>query len=166
MSLKARLLSIVFFLGLLTAFNASAAIFNLGTLGPGSTPISNSDPWGTVHDEYLFSLSGQGVFTLNIDLSGLLEYASFDLRDGSDTTSLLSGPLPFGPALALPADAVVAGSTTLGPGDYRLHIDLFGVGFPGSYSGDITIGAVPEPSTWLLMLGGIGMLVMMRKRRA
>ena len=85
---------------------------------------------------------------------------SFELVDTSTSTTITSGPgggifsffdfsLPSGEdAYALYVNASVA------PGYSS-----------GSYSGNISVSAVPEPQTYAMLLAGLGLLVFMARRR-
>ena len=81
------------------------------------------------------------------------------------------GPAAFAtPCLANPLGCqVLAGTALLGSGDYYLELRGTGGGTSG-YGGNLTtvgIGAVPEPSTWaMLILGFAGVGFMAYRRRS
>ena len=68
-------------------------------------------------------------------------------------------------------DSAAAGTISIGPrGDIRLS-DAGTGGRPGLDvrvvdGGQLQISAVPEPSAWALLTGGLGLMAFMRRRRA
>ena len=59
---------------------------------------------------------------------------------------------------------ILAGQAILAPGDYFLQISGDGGGTSG-YGGNLTVAAVPEASTWLMMLAGFAGLGFMANRK-
>ena len=153
----------IFFLvlALVAASNTQAAVFNLGTLADGSvTPFQNSGSVG-YNDDWQFSVTTNTTLNFYIEYTGFIEFGEYSLFDSTGTV-LMSGGLGFSFAQNATDSAIIT------PGDYRLNIQLYANSGLATYDGKLgaNVPAVPEPSTWLLMIGGLGSLLMLRKRRA
>jgi len=133
---------------------------NLWTASIGDTPLA-----GAFTDVFTFTPSataGSSVWgsLVNTSFSGVasITFTSADLNG----TALTTGALPLGPvsynfATLLPA-------TVSGPLTLTIHGENTG---GGSYGGDInlTLAPVPEPATYGMMLGGLGLLGFMAWRK-
>jgi hypothetical protein len=153
---------------------ASAAIFNLGPLGPPDLEIFGNSFDRTQHfeDVYNFSLAGGATAfggTLEFDLSFLrsIDITSVSLSGGNLSGTLVdTSPLTFSFSNLLAGNyqLVIAGDVTGSNGGGIL-------GGPVGYTGSIaTIASpVPEPSTWAMMIlgfAGVGYMTYRRRKTA
>ena len=134
-------------------------IFNLGagatqgksnTLNLGATPITFSNT----------------TLTLNLVGSGIIQ------ADTSYTLITTSGPInPTADGLILGTNGQIIGGLSIADSTFfGASSDAYASGFyNGSYlyvSGDnIDVEVVPEPGTWTMLLGGLGLLALMHARR-
>jgi hypothetical protein len=122
---------------------AMGVFTDIFTLTPNATP--GSWAWGSVINTSFFG-------------SGNISFTSADLNG----TPLLTGAIPVFPTtlnIATLLPAMVSGPLTL-----TIHgVNTGG----GSYGGDINVAMapVPEPSTYGMMLAGVGILGMLARRR-
>lgn len=56
-------------------------------------------------------------------------------------------------------------ASTLAAGAYYVQVSGYATAVSGSYSGNVAVRAVPEPASLALMLGGIGMMGLVLRRR-
>jgi len=143
--------------GAVTLTNTSG---NLWTASIGDTPVA-----GEFTDVFTFSPSATAGSTVwgtlvNTSFSGVasITFTSADLNG----TALTTGSVPLGPVsynIATLLPAAVSGPLTL-----TIHGENTG---GGSYGGDInlTLAPVPEPTTYGMMLGGLGLLGFMAWRK-
>jgi hypothetical protein len=137
--------------------NFSAGFFELG----GSSPF---DAWLTF-TETLDGYYGFTLTTTNHGKNGSATDVDFDVlgvyvTDGTNTWNLTPDidNNDFNEDFALLGQFLKAGT-------YTLHIKGTRGNF-AAFSGDISFGAVPEPSTWAMMLLGFGAVgFAMRRRR-
>ena len=184
--MRKLLLSVAALLALTTASQASfvASLGNNPTSGTGH--FSNTVNGATFVDDFTFSLSGSPQFvafaSATNDFVGGTASTDFITNFTGQLFSFGADLLPFtaddtavnAAALATPcADnpgncQVLSGSAILNAGGYYLQFTGTGGGTAG-YGGDLTtaaIAAVPEPSTWAMMiLGFAGVVVMSARRR-
>ena len=59
----------------------------------------------------------------------------------------------------------VAAPLFLGAGTYRVAVTGRSYGQPATYSGNFNVAAVPESTTWAMMIGGIGLVGGLQRRR-
>jgi hypothetical protein len=170
-SMRKLLLATLSILAISTAGQA-AVITDLGVDPTSATGHFSNNVFGaTFNDQYTFSLSGATQFITFASATNDFVQASNIITNftGQLFNSGLDG-LPGGGddfAVNPPASAVncptnpggcqvLAGTALLGPGNYFLEISGTGQGTAG-YGGDLTttaVAAVPEPSTWAMMLLG------------
>ncbi len=158
---------------LLAMGSAHATITDLGPASPGS-PLS----FGALAAQGLFN----DVFTFSLPANGGSGYSitNFTLLPGVyntilSTLSLFSNPdgILFNTDDTLLASSVMpgVGSLTLTfpsspAGPYYLNVTGIANGAAGGiYNGAISVAVVPEPETYALMLGGLGLIGFMAARR-
>jgi len=146
----------------ISAGSASAATYNLGTLATGDTVFGSYNVGaGLFSDKVNFSLAsganlegsvGNLELTLgskvieNISNLNVALYNSSGTQLGSGTDVTLSGLQPAGNYYA-----VISGTGTGTKG--------------GIYAGAFSVSAVPEPSTWGMLLMGLGLVGFTMSRR-
>jgi hypothetical protein len=170
-------------LGLLASPASAAIIADLG-VNPRSTQgdFSNGVGGATFSDQYTFQLVGSPLFVTFASATNVFASPSDFITNFSGQLFQQVGAVgPLGGADipvsglvgAVPCQQnptgcqILAGSALLGSGNYYLQIGGTGGGTSG-YGGNLTtaaIGAVPEPSTWAMMIlgfAGIGFLAYRR----
>ncbi|MET0321826.1 MAG: FxDxF family PEP-CTERM protein [Duganella sp.] len=126
------------------------------TAGFNNVPVNDST--GTFTDIFTFTpaLTGSALGSaavVNIALTGFGEIAGFSASlNGNFFTSSGNGFYTLDPVL-------------LGPGQLVLTITGEVTGAGGSYGGNLNVLTVPEPETYGMMLGGLGLLGYMARRR-
>jgi hypothetical protein len=179
-NMKKLLLAAVVALAL-SAPASAAVITNLG-VNPNSATghFSNSVGGTSFTDQYTFSLIGSSLFvtfaSATNDYASATDFISnftgqlfeqIGAIGGADDIAV-SGPVPAVGCIGNPTGCqVLAGSALLDAGNYYLQISGIGGGSAG-YGGNLTtaqIGAVPEPTTWAMMLIGFAGLGFMAYRR-
>lgn len=147
----------------LYAAPAAAAIYNIGTVS--SVPYVNSAvlPTGAFLDTYNFNVSSlaNDVAASAVSLDLLLSNMSF-LHINNLAFSLYNGSnMLVGSSTGSPPNF----DSVLGVGNY--HFELAGQAnglSGGAYL--FSVVAVPEPEQWALFAAGLGLLGVMRRRRA
>jgi hypothetical protein len=149
--------------------NAATTIINLSPMDLGLYGVNgytNSRtivPYGSFTDIYNFTISTLSAVTGYVSAPYLKDYKI----DGLSLTLFNSSATPLaGPVPPTPYGAI--DSYVLTPGSYSF--DVNGSAY-GNLGGKYTINAyastvsVPEPSTWAMMLGGLGLIGFMTYRR-
>jgi hypothetical protein len=182
--LKKLLVTGVLLVGL--AAPASAAVIADLGVNPRSQQghFSNEVGGSVFTDQYLFQLSGAPSFitfasatndftggTTGTDyitnFTGQLFFTGGDGVIGGGDDFAVNAPVL---AVGCPGNPdgcqILAGAAVLEAGNYFLQISGDGGGTSG-YGGNLTVAAVPEASTWLMMLAGFAGVggMAMRKRR-
>ncbi|XHR30985.1 MAG: autotransporter-associated beta strand repeat-containing protein [Chthoniobacteraceae bacterium] len=141
-----------------------------GNLTMGSTAVLAMDVTGEsagiTHDQIKVSGSVTLAGTLDLStLSGLTSGATITLIDNT-SSSVTSGY--FTEIITSGSTYYVTGSSstytiTIGRTEYELNYASDADG-DGAYN-DVTLTVVPEPSTWAMLIGGIGLLAFAQKTR-
>jgi hypothetical protein len=136
---------------------ASAATYVFSLSGPNTASF-------TIDSSPVPTTTGFGSFTLS-DVSGayngsLTTFSSISFFSGGQT----SGGLRLNSTVDLQGPQLFTG--LLSSPTFSLGTFFLDDGFRGRYSLSVTNGAVPEPSTWVMMLLGFGAVgASMRRRR-
>ena len=178
--MKKFLLAVTALLALTTASKADIVV-SLGTNPNSSTGhFSDGNLSGAFKDDYTFTLSGSSSYIT-------FASATNDFLTPADRISNFTGQLfqqvgavgggddipvsvaaPSTPCAFNPTGCqLLSGGAILTSGNYYLEIRGIGGGTSG-YGGDLTtvgVGAVPEPSTWAMMILGFCGVVFMGARR-
>jgi hypothetical protein len=144
------------------------ALFGLGAAAV-SSAAGNTDTLGklNVDQTYYFAFNSNrppAAFTDNVDFT-LTSAADLIESVASGGVKLLDVTLfDITTGTFVGANGGGSGSFDLAPGKYDLEIT--GKTSPGTLSSiSGNIAAVPEPATWVLMLGGVGVLTLVQRRR-
>jgi len=127
--------------------------------------ITGNHAGDTFTDKYTFTLTGSSTV-----VGDLLSYTG-NAKNGLDITNLAlygtSGLLLTGTQVSTGAtDIWQLSSATLGAGDYYLAVSGSAVSkSAGSYSLGVTVTPVPEPETYAMLLGGLGLMGVVARRR-
>jgi len=180
--MKRVLLAATAFLAL--AAPASAAVIaDLGVNPRSFQGHFSNDVGGAVFtDQYTFELTGASAFitfasatndftggTASTDFitgfTGQLFFAGADGEVGGGDDIAFSAPVL---AVGCPGNPggcqILSGQAVLGAGDYYLQISGDGGGTSG-YGGNLTVAAVPEASTWLMLIAGFAGIGLVARRR-
>jgi PEP-CTERM motif len=147
------------------AFSGSDILYRIDTSTGvattiGSLAVSNIFGLGFGQDGSLFGSAGGSLYSLNTltAATGLIGSSSggslFDLATRPEDNVLFASP---GTNSLLTLNKTTGASTTVGP--FGSTLNIAGLAFVG--------GAVPEPTTWGMMIAGFGIVgaTMRRKRR-
>lgn len=145
--------------GTVTGPSAGALIVN-GTLSPGGTAIGSLAVSG--------SLTLAGTTVVDLNKTGII--LSSDLVSGA-TTLTLGGTVVFnltGDPLANGDVFTVFGASSYAGSFATYNLPMLNEGLAWdttqlSANGDLLVVAVPEPTTWAMVVGGLGMLIGLRR---
>lgn len=163
-------------LALCAAQAASAqTVVNLGSLAvPSFTTFGNAlndgnpdhDSSNTFIWEFQTTQSSRGIFNEVLSNTGS-EDMQFELDKctsvGMGCTPIATSNLTTGPTIP-----TGGGTFKLGAGDYQLETLVLDhpAGEPGNLAGSINLlSAVPEPSTWAMLILGVGLIGFAARRR-
>lgn len=174
-----------------SAVPSNASIFTLGPglfAGSGSATFGNTvgDPVASVSftDDFVFALGGESNITRSsitnsfVEMLGQIQDFSLALFSGTPGSGTMIGPLVtanYDPGADTGTQEAVIRATVAG-GNYYLEVSgqtLAGVddngdavGGQASYGGSFSVRAIPEASTWAMMLLGflgVGFVAYRRK---
>jgi hypothetical protein len=139
---------------------ASLAVAGNLTLGGGSLTLAlNGTGAGTGYDQ--LTASGAVSLTANTDLTLTLGFTptpfvdSFTIVDNTGTGAVAGTGL------------FVVGGTALNDGDtFTVGGSLFQIDYNGGTGTDIVLQAVPEPTAATVLIGAVGLVGAMRRRRS
>lgn len=151
---------------------ACASSFAVGTLDPIAPSASFSNTvTGAFTDVWTFNLGSNSIVAASIT-NVEISFGAISTGGIEGFTAWLNGVQLFGPSSTVSSNGVtvstqvVSGSTTLAAGLYELRVSGTGVtGGNASYGGNIVATAVPEPASYALLLGGLGVVGLLAKRR-
>jgi hypothetical protein len=182
----ALLVSIAFFLGLSSPANASSIVvgtyyeFGFSTAGTAATGCDPADPAGPFCIEssgtpttflpagpWTFTAPLGAVLTVTDAFSAGDRFEVFDFGVSLGLTSAPFGSADCGddPAVCLVTAGISTGSFGLAAGAHSLTITPT-LSPDGGGSGYFTVAVVPEPGSVLLLSAGMGILLLVRKRKA
>ncbi len=140
--------------------------------------------YGSTYSGVGFTISGSGLFTVDPGFAAYYDWNSGDVLDFETNSGSIAAGANFGFDYGNPAGFFGSGSVTIGGNSYTLigqpTFNFFGVvGATGpvtiDFSGGLGIvdnfsvatgGAVPEPTTWAMLIAGFGLTgAIMRRRR-
>lgn len=159
------------FVALSFTATTNAAITNLGTLVPQETENVFSLFSASVGDDYTFTVNDSFAFTSVVDA---YDVANFGITL-SDTGGLLFGQDSL--TTTTPITGFSNGFTAeiteriLGAGSYTFSIVGNSTDTTSVYTGSLTVGrasavaAVPEPSSYMMFLAGLGLLGFVNRRK-
>jgi autotransporter-associated beta strand protein len=140
-------------------FNNANLVFNLNAATPGQ---SNELVLGAT-PSILFTTTS---LTLNLQNSGIIpDGTQFTLLTSTGTGTGIGGSIFGGDITYNSSTGVISGLSLNDPSGYgNSYLKLVADG--GGYDIDvITVASVPEPATWLLLFGGLGLLGFCRFRK-
>ncbi|KQT33536.1 hypothetical protein ASG29_05715 [Sphingomonas sp. Leaf412] len=157
------------------AFAFAGAALAVAAPASAATYITFDGNSGTYGNDLITTPSFTDTFDFTLDTAGRFGATLSSVAVSAATNVNFSRVFLTGPGLGAGIDfsPVVSGivefrtlaSTFLSAGDYRLTVSGTS-GNEGSYAGDLSFAAVPEPATWGLMILGFGMVGGAMRRRA
>ena len=135
------------------SLNANATTYSAGLASAGNSYSSSFDFTSSFNDgnsllDYItFDLATQSTVTATSSLSGTI--ASFESMPGFNFINPL-GTTPL--------------SKVLDAGSYKISFKN-SLNSTGSWTGGITVAAVPEPETYAMLLAGLGLIGFSARRR-
>ncbi len=143
------------------AMPAAATDYNIA-LGPNTSSVdfgATGMSSGAIDDSYMFTVSGGSVNGLvgSIALSSLLDI---------NLTEVWLDGVSFDQILSDGTELWTLEPTGVGSGSHVLRVVGVWGSQGGSYAGTLNFSPLPEPGSWLLMLGGMGLAgALMRRGR-
>ena len=121
---------------------------------------------GNFGDSFKVAQSFTDVFQLNLS-------NFYSLSITATNTASTGGPITFTTAALLDSAMTSLGAVAFGavPTTFKLAPGTYYLKFAGSasdhasYGGTIDIASVPEPTTWAMMIGGLGVVGLSLRRR-
>lgn len=156
---------------LVSAGPTRAATINL-VADSGWSRFAFGDVGTTVGRSFSFSLAANAILTI---VDGFLAGDQFEVFANTLSLGTTSAPVTPSANTGMNFDAALAagdhssGSFLLGPGDYVISMDVLArsPGVIGNHLGAIRLdlAAVPVPAGGALLLSGLGLAALMRRRR-
>ena len=146
----------------LTACSATFAAGGALDLSSGSAGFSSTPLAGAFSDVFTFTLTGSNSF------GGSIASVVNGSQDVDFTSIVINGPsgsFGFSQLGADPFEFWGLAATTLAAGNYTLTLTGMNSAAIGSYGGNVAVTAIPEPQSLAMMLGGIGCLAFLMRRR-
>ncbi|MEL4179039.1 FxDxF family PEP-CTERM protein [Roseateles sp. PN1] len=167
-----------------TVFAASSLLATAASAAASPIALTWEDGVGVA--SFIGNSTGQNVFSLDLSALGNVNdlyinvYSSFAKKTGFDISSVTLGDQVFTPLRNDDGSKRPSGfdnfefsALNVKPGQYTLTI--FGTSLGGSFGGNINVSgspltgpaipAIPEPSTYALLLAGIGAVALVARRR-
>jgi hypothetical protein len=152
--------SLVLAAGLAVSTGASATTHDLGALPSGISSITETVAPGTFSDIIDFTIGGKSVVGTGVGSSNVVIFGTSVFDIANLTMSIYNS-----------ANTKIGSGTdvnlgVLGAGSYYAVITGKADGAAGGiYTEGFSVRAVPEASTWAMMLAGLGMLAFVALRR-
>lgn len=157
------------------AFVTAAAAMAVAAPASAATYITFDGNSGTYGNDLIETSPFTDIFNFTLDTAGRFAATLSSTAVSSATNVNFSRVVLTGPGLGAGIDftPIISGvvefrtlsSTLLSAGSYTLSVAGTS-GNEGSYAGDLSFAAVPEPATWGLMILGFGMVGGAMRRRA
>jgi hypothetical protein len=164
--------------GISNAFNGAPIAADF----PSGVATGNGGPWN-FYDDYTFTVGAGGsiiqsaLIAFNTTFSGINNLqgriigvtgtfnAAGNLGAPASGNTLIDSWVNTSPVAGI--NTVNLNSTTFGPGTYDLQIrgEVLGTPPTGGYGGSITFTPVPLPAALPLLLSGLGLFAMMRRKQ-
>ncbi|TFW17729.1 FxDxF family PEP-CTERM protein [Duganella callida] len=150
---------------LATSFAASAATYDLGTLSP-----AGFDSWGesSVRISAGTAIDDTWTFTLLADsTASFLASQTFAVTGGaiSNFSAVLLGNT-FAPGAGTTTSQSLSWGGVLSAGTYSVHVTGLTTADRTTYQGAVSALPVPEPETYAMLLGGLGILGAVARRKS
>ncbi len=145
------------------AYNNYASATGSGTFG------NNGPLAGMFTNVFTFNVTSRGVVASDFSNAATGNGASSDIDFTSATLTGNGMTTSYTKLLGEPAALTELWGFTpfeIAAGTYTLTISGVSFGNKATFAGNFNVAAVPEPATWAMMIGGIGMVGgAMRRRR-
>jgi hypothetical protein len=182
--MRKLLLTTTTLLALASSPSSAAIVDDLGANPTSASGTFSNSVSGLFSDQYTFSLTGitnftiagvQNVYAQPSDFianfaASVYNYGANGIFEGNlaghgDDVAVVVGGPP-GPCSFNPNCQVIAGSAFLPGGSYYADVSGLGGSTAGYTGGVATVAAIPEPSTWaMLLLGFVGVGFVAYRRR-
>lgn len=138
---------------------ASAAVYNLNLIdNTVDTQLVGLGTTGTFGDLFHFTLEDDLIVSQVMDTLGSFSFLGFSVYDSVGATLIDSAAVGFDGKLRIE-------SLFLAAGDYTSYVTGVLDGSFGGYAFTTAVSPVPEASTLAMLLGGLGLVGFMARRR-